>query len=206
MRIPISLPASIFLFATLACSSSSGGGGSSQCIDISGTWIRSGALQCSDGSSKPPSTSPVTVAQDGCSVSWTKGGKTHSGTMSGSTLTISEDNTTCTLTFSGDSYVEKCKSTDGDSCTSSGVRTGGAGGSGGSGSGGSGGGACVATGDPCNVNGDCCEFSSGDALCVGYGSVDACGATCTAGAQCQSGCCAALKEGGGACAPKEFCQ
>lgn len=203
MRISHSLSVAGLFSLALACSSSSGGDGSSNCRDISGTWLRTGSMECSDGSSEPPSTEPVTIVQDGCSVIWVKGGKTHSGKMSGATLSMKEGDVSCAITFSGNTYLQKCTSTEGGqvlSCTSSGSRSDGGGGSGGSG------GACAAPGDACGVNGDCCDFFSGNALCVDTGSAQVCAATCTTGSDCKSGCCAALTDGSGACAPVEFCQ
>jgi hypothetical protein len=79
-------------------------------------------------------------------------------------------------------------------------------GDGGSGSSSSGGGACVEVGEGCSINGDCCDFNAGDALCVTYGDYGAlCGGTCNVAGDCVSGCCVGTDGPSSVCAPAEFC-
>jgi hypothetical protein len=69
-----------------------------------------------------------------------------------------------------------------------------------------GGGSCSETGTECSVNGDCCDFASGNALCVNYeGYGPLCGGTCSSNADCAGGCCGTTADGTGVCAPSEFC-
>lgn len=66
--------------------------------------------------------------------------------------------------------------------------------------------ACQDTGEACAANSDCCGYSAGDAVCVDYGGGDVvCAAICYFHGQCQSGCCAPLEDGTGACSPGQFC-
>jgi hypothetical protein len=62
---------------------------------------------------------------------------------------------------------------------------------------------CVQSGDACGGDTPCCF----DSLCVDYpGQGPACGYICTSGSQCNSGCCAPLKDKpASVCAPKTFC-
>jgi hypothetical protein len=58
------------------------------------------------------------------------------------------------------------------------------------------------------ANSDCCGFATMENVCVDTGDPQlgtACLITCTAGTQCQSGCCAALEGGGGVCGPASLC-
>jgi hypothetical protein len=60
----------------------------------------------------------------------------------------------------------------------------------------------------CAQNSDCCGFATGANICVDTGDPvigTACLITCTAGPQCQSGCCAALEGGGSVCGPASLC-
>ena len=69
-----------------------------------------------------------------------------------------------------------------------------------------GGDVCQDAGETCDVNGDCCDFAEGGALCIdysGYGTY--CGATCSDPSDCASGCCAETDDGSQVCAPSEFC-
>ena len=67
-------------------------------------------------------------------------------------------------------------------------------------------GACVTTGDTCSVNGDCCDFDSGGALCVNFLNTDVlCSARCTYDFDCFTGCCVDLDSGSRACAPESVC-
>lgn len=64
---------------------------------------------------------------------------------------------------------------------------------------------CLNEGIPCDINGECCGFEDGDALCVGDGEYYECSATCTLNSQCSSGCCVELSNGGSACVPSNYC-
>jgi hypothetical protein len=76
-----------------------------------------------------------------------------------------------------------------------------AGGSVGTGGGGSGGGAlCSNPGNSCGSL-PCCS----GATCVDNGTALICAANCQQGADCASGCCAALQSGGSACGPASLC-
>lgn len=65
-----------------------------------------------------------------------------------------------------------------------------------------GGGACVEAGSDCTTQ-ECCSGST----CVDYGNGYgiACGAMCSYGSDCASGCCVALEDGSAVCAPSEYC-
>ncbi|HEV8246348.1 MAG TPA: hypothetical protein VGP93_11295 [Polyangiaceae bacterium] len=60
---------------------------------------------------------------------------------------------------------------------------------------------CFATGEPCAVNGDCCNFLANAGFCAG----GFCSDKCTSAAECASGCCATLESGDMACAPEYIC-
>lgn len=69
---------------------------------------------------------------------------------------------------------------------------------------------CVDVGMSCEINGDCCEFGSSSAGCVGFPSGNACADRCSEGDECVSGCCVPLLIDGdpqpyGACAASELC-
>lgn len=69
-----------------------------------------------------------------------------------------------------------------------------------------GGDVCSDVGELCEVNGDCCDFAGGGALCVNYEGIGTyCGATCSSGSDCVSGCCAATDADNSVCAPENFC-
>jgi len=68
-----------------------------------------------------------------------------------------------------------------------------------------GGGECVDAGVQCDVNGDCCGFDVGDSACVNAGDFSVCADLCDFDSDCESDCCADLEQGGGACAPSDFC-
>jgi len=90
-------------------------------------------------------------------------------------------------------------------CSAAPTKCPGDGGSGSSSSSG-GGGTCVEVGEGCSINGDCCDFDSGNALCVTYGEYGAlCGGTCSVGSDCVSGCCVGTDGPSSVCAPSEFC-
>ena len=60
-------------------------------------------------------------------------------------------------------------------------------------------------GEPCGVNGDCCDFNSGDALCVNDGVNTICHQTCTSNSECGSGCCGETTSGEGICVAEVYC-
>lgn len=62
---------------------------------------------------------------------------------------------------------------------------------------------CVLAGKTCAKTGDCCGSGAGLTVCVSDDT--ACHDTCTANAQCKSGCCASLKSGGKVCAAASYC-
>lgn len=69
-----------------------------------------------------------------------------------------------------------------------------------------GGGACVPTGDACEVNGDCCGFDDGDSLCTAFsGGLVACADVCVFPSDCVSGCCVPVDSGLGVCGPSSEC-
>jgi hypothetical protein len=66
---------------------------------------------------------------------------------------------------------------------------------------------CAQAGASCSGNSDCCGFADKQAFCVNEpagGSI--CRASCSTGADCQSGCCAPLDGGGMACFAASQCQ
>ncbi len=66
-------------------------------------------------------------------------------------------------------------------------------------------GTCFQAGEPCSVNGDCCNFLQGDGFCVGGFCADACDPTAMP-VNCVSGCCAQLEGSADyACAPEYIC-
>jgi hypothetical protein len=64
---------------------------------------------------------------------------------------------------------------------------------------------CYEPGYACEINLDCCGFTQGDASCVNFAEGLYCSAACTWGSDCNSGCCVALDNGLGACAPDYYC-
>lgn len=62
-------------------------------------------------------------------------------------------------------------------------------------------GVCLPLGATCKTPPECCGFAAGTTKCVN----STCAATCTSGAQCQTGCCAPLVSGGSACGPSSLC-
>lgn len=65
---------------------------------------------------------------------------------------------------------------------------------------------CRETGTECQSNGDCCDFASGEALCVALTEdLAGCAAICDAHSDCQSGCCAETANGRFVCAPDAAC-
>lgn len=70
-----------------------------------------------------------------------------------------------------------------------------------------GGAGCRATGNSCDVNGDCCAFAAGDAVCVdlGGGGPGACLAACGDDGDCSSGCCVPIDDGSSVCVPADLC-
>lgn len=67
------------------------------------------------------------------------------------------------------------------------------------------GGACVPTGDPCAINGDCCGFEDETTLCTSFEGPTACADICVFDDDCVSGCCVPLEGGGSVCGPSSFC-
>lgn len=63
---------------------------------------------------------------------------------------------------------------------------------------------CSDVGESCASTG-CCNDSN--ALCVDYGGSlgTVCADRCDQGSDCQTGCCGGLQDGGGTCAPVEYC-
>lgn len=66
---------------------------------------------------------------------------------------------------------------------------------------------CSNAGEGCAQNGDCCGFDDGESGCIdtGTGKGLVCADYCDVDADCESQCCAPLENGGGACAPAQFC-
>lgn len=61
---------------------------------------------------------------------------------------------------------------------------------------------CGDAGDQCGAGYDpCCA----GATCVNYNEGVYCGANCTYGSDCQSGCCVGLESDGAVCAPSSYC-
>lgn len=62
-------------------------------------------------------------------------------------------------------------------------------------------------GETCAKNGDCCDYASGNAVCMAYGGSlgTRCGATCNQGSDCKSGCCVETNLGNRVCAPADAC-
>ena len=91
--------------------------------------------------------------------------------------------------------------------TGSGGSSGGGSSSGAGSSAGSDGGTCTNYGGTCDSTLDCCDASAKKSVCVAYGGSTGsrCAARCTANSQCQSGCCAKLDDGTGACSAPSFC-
>lgn len=91
--------------------------------------------------------------------------------------------------------------------TGSGGSSGGGSSSGAGSSAGSDGGTCTDYGGTCDSTLDCCDASAKKSVCVAYGGSTGsrCAARCTANSQCQSGCCAKLDDGTGACSAPSFC-
>jgi hypothetical protein len=66
--------------------------------------------------------------------------------------------------------------------------------------------ACMPAGDACQTNGDCCGFSNGTSTCTWFeDGLMVCADYCVLGADCSSGCCVPLEDGGGVCGPASFC-
>ncbi|MET0286817.1 MAG: hypothetical protein ABW352_20210 [Polyangiales bacterium] len=66
---------------------------------------------------------------------------------------------------------------------------------------------CAQAGASCAGNDDCCGFGDSEAFCVTEPAGGAiCRASCSTGADCQSGCCAPLSGGGMACFAASQCQ
>lgn len=71
--------------------------------------------------------------------------------------------------------------------------------------------ACVELDEPCEQNGDCCDFDAapeaGTALCVNGGGAATCLEVCTASDDCGSGCCGQLSDVAeyGACMHESAC-
>jgi hypothetical protein len=87
---------------------------------------------------------------------------------------------------------------------------GGAGGRGGSSGGGAGGsGGCAMDVQPCETNGQCCGFTTGENVCVDTGDPElgsVCLVVCAANSECRSNCCAALQgDPTRVCGPAELC-
>jgi hypothetical protein len=65
---------------------------------------------------------------------------------------------------------------------------------------------CLPAGRSCSVNGDCCGFSTGDALCVRFPDQDVyCAAVCKYHSDCADNCCVPLEGGDGACGEASNC-
>lgn len=60
-------------------------------------------------------------------------------------------------------------------------------------------------GEPCVEHGDCCDFQSGDALCVNDGVNTICHETCEFPSDCDSECCAPTDQGEFICLPQVYC-
>jgi hypothetical protein len=68
------------------------------------------------------------------------------------------------------------------------------------------GGVCVPAGDDCEANGDCCGFDGGSSLCTNFeAGYRVCADVCFFDADCVSGCCVPLQEGGSVCGPSDLC-
>lgn len=66
---------------------------------------------------------------------------------------------------------------------------------------------CIATGQACSVNGDCCSFTQSNGYCVGpAGGSKVCSDGCSQNNDCASGCCAELDSGDFVCAPSSVCK
>lgn len=71
---------------------------------------------------------------------------------------------------------------------------------------------CTAIDEPCQHNGDCCEFDTslepGASMCVDFGDQAKCASLCYEDEDCASGCCAALGDGDlyGACTGTDLCE
>ena len=78
-----------------------------------------------------------------------------------------------------------------------------------------GGGACAASAycgsscsddfGPCEKQGECCGYPTGEAFCVDDGDGGTCHPSCDVNSDCGSSCCAELESGDSVCAPSEVC-
>jgi hypothetical protein len=60
---------------------------------------------------------------------------------------------------------------------------------------------CKGAGETCSRNGDCCSGY----VCVNWGDHVSCAYECSYGSECNSGCCADLESGSGACGNSIYC-